>query len=159
MDVPVMYPSGISLPKEVTEFYPAKLPPLRSDAPTLVVGKTQGKPVFEYQVQGRVAGKETTLNFKENLPASEPENYFLIQVLQQWKNRKDVPALIQADRALAYAAEQNQVAVSDLKEKAEWALREDKFDAASRLFNQALDIDPQDPDAKNGAKLVEKTTG
>ena len=156
MDVPVMYPSSISLPKEVTEFYPAKLPPLRSDAPTLVVGKTQGKPVFEYQVQGRVAGKETTLSFKENLPASEPENYFLIQVLQQWKNRKDVPALIQADRALAYAAEQNQVAVSDLKEKAEWALREDKFDAASRLFNQALDIDPQDPDAKNGAKLVEK---
>lgn len=156
LDVPVMYPTTIGLPKDVTEFYPAKLPPLRSDAPTLVVGKTKGKPVFEYKLQGKVAGKEVALEIKEALPPSEPENYFLIQVVQQWKNRKDVPALIQADRALAYAAEQNQVAVGDLKEKAEWAMREDKFDAASRLFNQALEIDPQDVDAKNGARLVEK---
>jgi len=101
-------------------------------------------------------GKEVSLNVSEAIPVSEPENYFLLQVVQQWKNVKETPALIQADRALAFAAEQNQVAVSDLKEKAEWALREDKFDAASRLFNQALEIDPQDGEAKNGSKLVQK---
>ena len=35
-------------------------------------------------------------------------------------------------------------------------MREDKFDAASRLFNQALELDPQDGEAKNGSKMVQK---
>ena len=136
--------------------YPTKLPPLRSDSPTLVVGKLEAGKTLEYKLEGKQLGKEVSLNVSEAIPVSEPENYFLLQVVQQWKNVKETPALIQADRALAFAAEQNQVAVSDLKEKAEWALREDKFDAASRLFNQALEIDPQDGEAKNGSKLVQK---
>ncbi|MEI6772159.1 MAG: hypothetical protein WCL90_11460, partial [Planctomycetota bacterium] len=111
---------------------------------------------LEYKLEGKQLGKEVSLSVSEAIPVSEPENYFLLQVVQQWKNVKDTPALIQADRALAFAAEQNQVAVSDLKDKAQWALREDKFDAASRLFNQALEIDPQDGEAKNGSKMVQK---
>src|SRR5262249_19151696 len=35
---PVLYPNEFTLSKEVTQFYPAKLPPLRSDQPTLVLG-------------------------------------------------------------------------------------------------------------------------
>ncbi len=156
IEVPVMYSASLQVPKDVTEVFPSKLPPLRSDTPTLVVGKIEPGKTLEYKLQGKQLGKEVSLNVTETVPVSEPENYFLIQVVQQWKNRKDTPALIQADRALAFAAEQNQIAVSDLKDKAEWALREDKFDAASRLFNQALDIDPQDAEAKNGSKIVQK---
>ena len=140
IEVPVLYSAALQLPKEVSEVYPSKLPPLRSDSPTLVVGKLEAGKTLEYKLEGKQLGKEVSLNVSEAIPVSEPENYFLLQVVQQWKNVKETPALIQADRALAFAAEQNQVAMSDLKEKAEWALREDKFDAASRLFNQALEI-------------------
>ena len=156
IEVPVLYSAALLLPKEVSEVYPSKLPPLRSDAPTLVVGKLEAGKTLEYKLEGKQLGKEVSLSVNEAIPVSEPENYFLLQVVQQWKNVKDTPALIQADRALAFAAEQNQVAVSDLKDKAQWALREDKFDAASRLFNQALEIDPQDGEAKNGSKMVQK---
>ena len=156
IEVPVLYSVALQLPKEVSEVYPSKLPPLRSDAPTLVVGKLEAGKTLEYKLEGKQLGKEVSLSVSEAIPVSEPENYFLLQVVQQWKNVKDTPALIQADRALAFAAEQNQVAVSDLKDKAQWALREDKFDAASRLFNQALEIDPQDGEAKNGSKMVQK---
>ncbi len=156
IEVPVLYSVALQLPKEVSEVYPSKLPPLRSDAPTLVVGKLEAGKTLEYKLEGKQLGKEVSLSVSEAVPVSEPENYFLLQVVQQWKNVKDTPALIQADRALAFAAEQNQVAVSDLKDKAQWALREDKFDAASRLFNQALEIDPQDGEAKNGSKMVQK---
>ena len=120
------------------------------------MGKLEAGKTLEYKLEGKQLGKEVSLSVSEAIPVSEPENYFLLQVVQQWKNVKDTPALIQADRALAFAAEQNQVAVSDLKDKAQWALREDKFDAASRLFNQALEIDPQDGEAKNGSKMVQK---
>lgn len=156
IEVPVLYSVALQLPKEVSEVYPSKLPPLRSDTPTLVVGKLEAGKTLEYKLEGKQLGKEISLNVSETIPVSEPENYFLLQVVQQWKNVKDTPALIQADRALAFAAEQNQVAVSDLKDKAQWAMREDKFDAASRLFNQALEIDPQDGEAKNGSKMVQK---
>ena len=156
IEVPVLYSATLQLPKEVSEVYPSKLPPLRSDTPTLVVGKIEAGKTLEYKLEGKQLGKEVSLSVSEAIPVSEPENYFLLQVVQQWKNVKDTPALIQADRALAFAAEQNQVAVSDLKDKAQWALREDKFDAASRLFNQALEIDPQDGEAKNGSKMVQK---
>ena len=120
------------------------------------MGKLEAGKTLEYKLEGKQLGKEVSLSVSEAIPVSEPENYFLLQVVQQWKNVKDTPALIQADRALAFAAEQNQVAVSDLKDKAQWALREDKFDAASRLFNQALELDPQDGEAKNGSKMVQK---
>ena len=156
IEVPVLYSATLQLPKEVSEVYPSKLPPLRSDTPTLVVGKIEAGKTLEYKLEGKQLGKEVSLSVSEAIPVSEPENYFLLQVVQQWKNVKDTPALIQADRALAFAAEQNQVAVSDLKDKAQWALREDKFDAASRLFNQALELDPQDGEAKNGSKMVQK---
>ena len=36
---PILYDSEIKLPAEVAEAYPTKLPPLRADVPTLVVGK------------------------------------------------------------------------------------------------------------------------
>ena len=40
----------------VAEFYPAKLPPLRSDTPTLVVGRLKGAKSLSFDVQGTVAG-------------------------------------------------------------------------------------------------------
>ncbi len=36
---PILYDSKIKLPAEVAEAFPTKLPPLRPDVPTLVVGK------------------------------------------------------------------------------------------------------------------------
>jgi tetratricopeptide (TPR) repeat protein len=153
---PVLYSSEIKMPAEVAEFYPTTLPPLRPDVPTLVVGKL-AKPAerFDYTVTGKAADKDFNVPVTERMPVAEPENFFLVNMVEQWKAAKDRPALLQADRALAYAFERNQMARADLVAQAEWAMEKNKFDIAERLFKQALKADPTSARAKAGLQLAE----
>ncbi len=65
--------------------------------------------------------------------------------------------MMQADRALAFAADQNQMARADLLAKAAWALDQNKFDPAWRLFKEAEALDPNCNEAKAGIDLVQQT--
>ncbi|HEY7158436.1 MAG TPA: vWA domain-containing protein, partial [Gemmataceae bacterium] len=177
---PVLYDADIKLPAEVVERYPTKLPPLRPDVPTLLVGKfnkagaryvakdptkdeksgrvVPGKPgePFTYSLTGKVAGKTLAVPpVHEKSPRADEDNFFLVDMVEQWKAAKDRPALLQADRALAFAYERNQLARADLVAQAEWAVEKNKFDVAHRLFQQAIKADPTSARAKAGLKLVE----
>jgi tetratricopeptide (TPR) repeat protein len=152
---PVFYPDTFKLPACVLEHFPTQLPPLRRDTPTLVVGKLEPGKEIAYSLAGQVAGKELTVKRTEKVPEARPEHFFLVNVVGQWQSQKDRPALIQADRALAFAYEKNQLARADLLAKAGWALEDTHFDEARRLFQQTLDLDPQSAEAKGGKVLVE----
>jgi len=153
---PVLYDSAIQLPAEVVEAFPTKLPPLRPDVPTLVVGKLK-KPGarLAYDLTGKVGENKVSVRVSEEVLEPEVENYFLVNMVEQWRARKDRPALLQADRALAYAFDRNQMARADLIAQGEWAIEKNKFDVAQRLFEQALKADPTSERAKNGVKLIE----
>jgi hypothetical protein len=153
---PIFYPTKFKLPAGVTSAFPSKLPPLRRDAPTLVVGRLKNIDQFTYQLVGAVAGKEIRLEVAEKVPAANPENYFLVGIANQWRTRKDRPALLQADRALDHAFSQNQMAREDLLAKGEMAIEHNKLEPALRMFQQALELDPLDGRAKAGVNLVEK---
>src|SRR5213078_3171972 len=74
---PVMFNAAIEFPAEVTEVYPAKLPPLRGDAPTLVIGKVKGEKL-SYKLKGAVDGRPVALkDFEAKLPAPEVDHFFL----------------------------------------------------------------------------------
>jgi tetratricopeptide (TPR) repeat protein len=175
---PILYGSSIQLPAEVSEAFPTALPPLRPDVPTLVVGKLgkggerfiATKPTkvgdrivpgraadrFEYTVTGKVTGNDVTVKVSENPLPPKAENFFLVNMFEQWKGQKDRPALIQADRALAFASERSQMARADLLAKAEWAMEKKKFDVAERLYRQAVKADPMSVKAKAGLRLVQE---
>ncbi|HEY7311775.1 MAG TPA: hypothetical protein VH643_20600 [Gemmataceae bacterium] len=156
---PILYPDDIKLPPAITEAYPTKLPPLRPDVPTLLVGKGKidRKTIaqIEYKLTGKVAGEDVTVDVAEKTPDADEDNFFLVNMVEQWKAAKDRPALLQADRALAYAYERNQMARADLVAQGEWAVEKNKFDIAERLFKQAIKADPTSARAKAGLKLVE----
>ncbi|MGH7172961.1 MAG: hypothetical protein ACRELG_21985, partial [Gemmataceae bacterium] len=157
---PVLYDSEIKLPAKVAEVMPTKLPPLRPDVSTLVVGTFAGAPdkegtPFEYTLTGKVNGAEVRVAFSEKMPKADDDNYFLVNLIDQWKTGKDRPSLLQADRALAFAFENNQLTRADLVVQAEWALEKKKFEAAQRLFKQALKADPTSDRARAGLRLVE----
>src|SRR5207248_9209862 len=141
---------------EAADVFPTQLPPLRGDAPTLVVGRTKAAGPLAYTIEGSVAGKAGRISKQEELPEAELDNFFLASMLKQWQSAKDQPALTRADRALAFAFEHNQLKRADLLTQAEWALSEDKLDAAAKLFNEACDLDPNDVEAKAGTDLVQK---
>ncbi len=153
---PILYASDIKLPAEVAEAFPTKLPPLRPDVPTLVVGKlTKAGARFDYTLTGKVNDNAVTVQVSEKVPQPEVENYFLVNMVGQWRAQKDRPSLLQADRALAFAFERNQLTRADLVAQAEWAMEKNKFDIAQRLFKQAIKADPTSGRAKAGLKLVE----
>jgi hypothetical protein len=154
---PVFYPESFELsPDAVAEVLPARLPPLRADAPTLVVGRLKGGNELSYTVKGSVAGKAAILTATEKVPAAEADNFFLVSMVHQWRDARDQAALIRADRALAYAYEQNMLAKRDLVAQAEWAIQEKKLDHAQRLFDEALQLDPADAEATAGRDVLEK---
>jgi len=163
LEVPVFYTSKTQLPAEVTEFYPTKLPPLRSDVPTLVVGKLKPTEKLSYTIEGKVAGQSVKRTLTEKVPGSELDHFFLLRMVKQWAEAKDaadkeLQAPIQADRALAMAFEQNRLFRDDLKAQAQWALTQEvpDFKAARDLFAQAKDIDPNDVEVDAGMKIVDK---
>lgn len=156
---PVLFDCEIQLPAKVVEAMPAKLPPLRPDVPALVVGKISETPAkderFEYTLTGKVNGEDVRVTASLKMPAPDDDNYFLVNMLDQWRTQKDRPALLQADRALDFAFETNQLARVDLVAQAEWALEKKEIDAAARLYQRALQADPTSAQARAGMQLVE----
>jgi hypothetical protein len=156
---PILYDGEIKLPARMVEVLPSKLPPLRPDVPALVVGKFAGQtgknePALDYTLSGKVRGEAVRVALTEKMPAADEDNFFLVNMMEQWKEQKDRPALLPADRALAYASENNQLARADLVAQAEWALEKKKLDAAQRLYERALKADPTSARAHAGLNLV-----
>lgn len=155
---PILYPRKLEAGAEAVEYYPTKVPPLRTDAPTLLVGKMRPSAELTFTVEGTVAGKDVRVRMTEATPEDEKDNFFLVSMLEQWKRagNKEAPALLRADRALALAYEQNRLARNEFLAQAEWALADDKLEAADALFAAASKLDPHDAEADAGVKVVKK---
>src|SRR5205814_787541 len=104
-------------------------------------------------------------------PAVEPEadNFFLVGIYDQWKNAKDQPAMMQADRTLAFAYELNQRACEELLAQASVVLEPKtdaeakaarmsplKLDTAAKLYEQVKKLDPNNSEAAGGLALVDR---
>src|SRR5713226_717884 len=168
---PILYPKSFQLPKEqVAEFFPTQVPPLRSDVSTLVLGRfSHSDKTLTYNVEGTVAGQPVQVSMTEPVVAPELDNYFLVGIYDQWKNAKDQPAMMQADRTLAFAYEINKMSCEELLAQADLVLQPKseaeakaarisplKLEAAAKLYEQVKKIDPNSIEAAGGLKLVER---
>lgn len=159
VSAPILYPTKFELADGTIEALPTKLPPLRSDSPTLMVGKVKpGTAMFAMTVEGTVAGQPTRVELKEKIGSPENDNYFVVGMFQQWNKaeNKAAPALIRADRALAYAMQQTRLTMDEYLTQAHWALSENRLDVADKMFALALKLDPNEFEAKNGQTVVKK---
>ena len=160
IEVPVLKTDKLKFGDEVTEFFPTKLPPLRTDKSTLVMGKL-AKPAAKLtaSISGKSSGgKAVTLALSQVLPASQAEHFFLKMMIDQWSDapHKDAPAMLQADRALALASTQVKLYREEFLTQANWAVTMDRLDEAAKLFGAAQRIDPNDGEANAGILLVNK---
>lgn len=158
-DVPVLRADKVAFAADVTETYPTRLPPLRADRATLVVGKLKAAaPTVSVKIEGRANGNKVTLDLSEKLPAPEAENFFLNAMLTQWQSSaaKDAPAVLGADRALAMANEQFRLFRDEFMTQAVWAMSADRLDHAEKLFEAAAKIDPASEEIKVGADVIDQ---
>jgi hypothetical protein len=170
ISAPILYPKSFQMPKDqVAEFFPTEMPPLRTDGSTLVMGRfTQPGQTLAYNVQGTVAGQPVTVSMTEPVVASEPDNFFLMSIYDQWKTAKNQPAMMQADRTLAYAFELNRTTCEELLAQADLVLQPKseaeakaarispvKLEAAAKLYEQVKKIDPNSLEAAGGLTLID----
>jgi tetratricopeptide (TPR) repeat protein len=158
-DVPVFKADTYRFGDEVAEVFPTKLPPLRSDKPTLVLGKLASPAArVTLTASGKSSGRAATLALAQDLPAPQPDHFFLKLMHDQWRDapHKDAPAVLQADRALALASTQVRLYREEFLTQATWAVTMDKLDEAANLYAAAARIDPDDAEAATGLSLVRK---
>ena len=156
---PILRPESVTFSNDVAEIYPTRLPPLRTDRTTLVLGKLHREtPALTATIVGRVGEQKVTVNLAERLPEAKSENFFLHAMLQQWKSAadKDAPALLAADRSLAMASAQFSLYRDEYLAQGVWAISSDKLDHAEKLFLAAAQIDPESVDAQAGVRVVRK---
>lgn len=155
---PIMYDAKLQFSADVTEVYPQQLPPLRGDAPTLVVGRMKKAPTLTYTVTGTVAGAAAPAATTATLevPVPEADNFFLIGMVDQWAKAKTQPALLRADRALTFAYQQTMVLHQDLLIGAQLAIERNELDGAHRLFEEVKKLSPRDGEAAAGLDIVAK---
>jgi tetratricopeptide (TPR) repeat protein len=156
VSAPILYPESFAMSKNVVESLPTKLPPLRADSSTLVVGRVKGGDEIGYTIKGTVAGKSVTVNATEKLPEPESDNFFLVGMIEQWRNAKDQPGLLPGDRVLGASHTQGMLAKEDLRAQADMALHANKLEAADRLFDQLMKLDSTDREAPAGKLVVDK---
>jgi tetratricopeptide (TPR) repeat protein len=160
LDVPVVKVETARFGAEVGEVYPTKLPPLRTDRRTLVVGKLAREDADRVSVKiaGLVAGRKVELDLAHAIPAPQPEHYFLNLMLAQWRDapHKDAPAMLQSDRALALASTQVKLYRDEFLTQATWAVTMDRWEDAAKLYQAAKKIDPNDREATAGLALLQK---
>lgn len=158
LDVPVLKVEKHRFGDEVGEVYPSRLPPLRADRGTLVLGRL-ARPTAErlhLRVEGYVARRAVSQDLSIALTPSQPDHYFLNLMLEQWRSapHKEAPALLQSDRALALASTQVQLYREEFLTQAVWAIHLDRYDEAEKLFRAVQRIRPNDGEAEAGLRLL-----
>lgn len=158
-DAPVVKVEKQAFGAEIAEVFPARLPPLRADRATLVMG-TMAKlaPAVTLAVTGKVANRPVKLDLSQNLPQSQADHFFMNMMVDQWRAapHKEAPAILQSDRALALAATQVKLYRDEFLTQALWAATADRFDEATKLYAAAKKIDPNDPEAAAGLAVMEQ---
>jgi tetratricopeptide (TPR) repeat protein len=158
LDVPVLKVEKFRFGEEVGEVYPARLPPLRADRGTLVIGRLARPTAQQLQlhIDGYVARRAVSQDLSIALSAPQPDHYFLNLMLEQWRSapHKEAPALLQADRALALASTQVQLYREEFLTQAVWAIHLDRYDDAEKLFQTVQRIHPGDGEAAAGLRLI-----
>jgi tetratricopeptide (TPR) repeat protein len=153
---PILYDAKLQLPAEIIESYPQRLPPMRGDTPTLIVGRMHKAKSIQYTVTGTVSGLNapTTTTAAIEVPEPDLDNFFLIRMADQWAKAKARPALLRGDRALTLAYNQTKVEHLALLLGAQLAMERNELDGATRLFGEAKKMSPRDPEAAAGLKVV-----
>jgi len=156
---PVLYAAKLQMPANVIDVCPSVLPPLRIDSPTLVVGrlKRTAKQV-DMSVTGMIAGRAgvVKVDVRETVLTPNLDNYFLVNLVDQWSKAKTYPAVLRADRALTAAYVQTRLQHQEHLESAQIALEENKLDAAGRHFEFARRLSPHDGQAAAGITMVDR---
>ena len=148
VSLPVVWPTSVEAPKALATFFPTKLPPLRLDRDSIVIGQSQADAeAGKFVVRGTAAGKEVELMWVVKPEASNPDLGFLPNVIESAKLDAGIslPALGSAGlRAMSFALADTS---TELVKAGQFALKSGETANAKRIAEEALKSDPNNAEA------------
>jgi len=155
-DGDVIWPGSIELPATMTDVYPKRVPPLRSDRDTILVGKLEGRGPQEIKMSAKLAGEPVRFHWTA-LPKRSNDDFFYLPQLVAIAERDDGLTLPTAGSAgLHETWRLFSAAASRLSALSGRALASGDLVGAGRLADAALARDPGDPRAAVVRRAVDR---
>lgn len=147
---PVFWPSEAKWPAGFAEVYPAKLPPLRLDRDSILVGKLKSEAAAgALEIQGTLGGKPVAMKWNLNSETSNEDMAFLTQIVAKAAPNAGIMLPTAGSDALVDLGIAIQDSSEQLVKEARFALHTGDVDAAVSIAKEALKRSPNNLAAKN----------
>lgn len=146
----VDYPTEGRWSKEVVEVYPERLPPLRSDRETVLIGRLSELTPVELVARFGDGEQKWTLQGDPH-----PQNGYLVKLVETARNTNGMAVPVPGSDVLMQLAENAEIGVYNLTELARQALEMNDVVSAQRMAEAALSQDPQNQAAR---KILARVT-
>jgi hypothetical protein len=144
----VAWPTKVTYSEGMTEVLPSRLPPLRSDRDTILIGKLANRGGQTINATVEVSGKEQDLTFTMMPEKSNPDMAFVPRLVDVVKDTGGVTLPTVGTLGLREAGRVMMDAAESLTELGGRALASGDAEGARRLAGEALRNDPGSPEAR-----------
>ena len=157
VSLPVVWPTTVEAPKALATYFPSRLPPMRLDRDSVIIGQSQtASEAGKFVVRGTSAGKEVALTWSVKPEESNPDLGFLPTVIESAKldGGINLPALGSAGlRAMSFALADT---ATELVKAGQFALKSGETANAKRIAEEALKSDPENAEATSLLNAAKK---
>ncbi len=143
----VWWPTAAVWPAEMTEVFPKRTPPLRSDRETVVIGTLKGKGPLSAQVTVQGVGGPKQLSVTVQPSPSDDVNHYLIPLVEMARADDGITLPLVGAASLAEARQEITTGARSLCKLAQQALAVGNLNGAEKLVGEVLHRDPNDTEA------------
>ena len=155
-DATVLWPSSVKWPAGVAEVFPKRLPPLRGDRETIVIGILKSKGPLKVELTADTAAGQEKFAFGLPAAVSDDNNNYLVSLVEMARIDGGTTLPLVGAASLSEARRAVGSGVRNLTRLSREALSAGSLDKADRLISEALRRDPNDPEAQAVKSAIAK---
>ena len=144
---PVVWPQRVKLPAELGEVYPGKLPPLRFDRDTILIGRAMHAPGGTIEASVAVGGQSQSMSWAIEPAKASDDNSYLVDLVNHSRKDNGLGLPLVGAEGLQEMRRMTNVESRSLVRLARQAMATGSVDQADKLAEQALKLDVSDPEA------------
>ena len=152
---PVVWPSDVKLSDAIREMVPQRMPPLRFDRDTVVLGKlADPAAAIEIDARAEVAGKTEQLHWEAAAAAASDDNAYLAKLVDGAEANGGISLAAVGSAGLDAQRRMTSVEAQNYSRLGQQALATGDVERARQLAGAAAQLDPMNPEAATVLKLA-----
>lgn len=152
----VFWPGRVDLPEEIAEIYPNRVPPLRSDRDSIIIGSLTERGEFNLTIDGEINGKQVSMTWPVSAEDSSGEFSFLPKLVKLARSNAGMTLPTLGSSGLREMARVLTVSSHQLTKLGTQAIATGNLAAAKALAKEASFIDPHNPEAEMLGTVVQE---